>query len=493
MNAAEPPLFRRMLRSWILRGVVIFLALVYGWFAFNEWRWERKWEQYVAESRARGVKLYIGEFLPKEPIPDEENFAATPIWRQIFSVGNPDGSMSAKFKAIQAPRTKAGSGTAQPPPSAVDLPAWRASMVAAKKLTSAEDALTDGAAVLRGLEFLKPELDEIRASVKRPKVRFPVKWEEGFSVRLPHYSTFQALARFLRLSAAAKLAEGDGDGAFDDWQTGWNLARKLDDEPSLIGSLVQMSAMHIAISTMKDALNQHRWTPGQLEASQEMLAATNLIRRAIHCVSSERALLNASFEANIGKADMLAAYGGGITSPALDSVSQVVLKLRARTRNWWRQNQLWMNRFTDEELTFWDGDAELMALRPRKFGVENLSGFWVRMDLALVVYTAPIYSSTEKRFLHTHATVRMAGLACALERYRIANARYPERLEELVPQFIGKLPHDPCDGQPFRYRIVPEGYLLYSVGMDRKDDGGEVKGLRDADSGPDWRWWPPER
>lgn len=493
MNAAAPSLFRRILRSWKLRGTVLFIAVVYGWFAFNEWRWERKWQEYVAESRARGVKLFIGEFLPKEPIPDGENFAATPIWREIFSVGNPDGSMSARLTMIQMPRKKANTGEAQTPPGAVDLAGWRASMMTAKKLTPAEDALTDGAAVLRGLEFLKPEFDEIRASVKRPKVQFPVKWEEGFNARLSHYSTFQALARFFRLSAAAKLAEGDGDGAFEEWQTGWNLAKKLDSEPSLIASLVQISAMQITISTMRDAINEHRWTPAQLEASQEMLAATNPIRRAIQCISSERALLNTSFESNLGKADMLGAFGGGSTTPSLDFVAHGILKLRAQTRNWWRQNQLWMNRFTDEELTFWDGDAESMTSRPRKFDVEKLSGFWVRMDLFLAVYNGPTYTAIEKTFLQAHAMIRMAGLACALERYRIANSRYPERLEELVPQFIRKLPHDPCDGQAFRYRIVPGGYLLYSIGMDRKDDGGKVNDLRYEDIGPDWRWWSPER
>lgn len=493
MNAAEPSLFRRMLCSWKLRGALLVLALVYGWFAFNEWRWERKWQQYVAESRARGVKLFIGEFLPKEPIPDDENFAATPIWREVFSVGKMNGSIGSKLKAVQMPRTNAKNAKSQTRPARMDLAGWRASMVTAKKLTAADADLTDGAAVLRGLEFLKPEFDEIRASVKRPKVHFPVKWEDGFAAAFPHYTAFMSLSRLFAVSAAAKLSEGDAAGAFDDWKTSWALAEKLDHEPSLIAGLVQVSVMHTGIKTLWEGIDEQRWTPRQLEAIQDMLAVTNPIRRAIRCIASERALLNTGLDPNIGKAGAFGALGIGSFNGRLDSIGLGIQKLRVRTRNWWRQNQLWINRFIDEELTIWDGEAELMTPRSRQFDVHTLSGFWVQIDLGLALDTVVIYQNVECKFLHLHATIRMASLACALERFRIANARYPERLEELVPQFIGKLPHDPCDGQPFRYRITPEGYLLYSIGMDRKDDGGKVNDIRFPDLGPDWRWWSPER
>ena len=104
MPAPEPSIFRRMFRSWTVRGIVLAIAAIYGWFQFNEWRWEKKWERYVAESRARGVKMFIGEFLPKETIPDDENFAATPIWREVFAVGNMDGPIGSKLKAVPAPK-----------------------------------------------------------------------------------------------------------------------------------------------------------------------------------------------------------------------------------------------------------------------------------------------------------------------------------------------------------------------------------------------------
>ena len=167
--------------------------------------------------------------------------------------------------------------------------------------------------------------------------------------------------------------------------------------------------------------------------------------------------------------------------------------IRLRTRSWWRENQLWINRHFDEELTMWDADAEVAHPHPRQFGVSNISGFWNGIDLALAHFVVPVHESAGKKSLYLHATLRMAGLACALERFRIANGRHPERLEELTPPFIEKLPHDPCDGQPFRYRVTPESYLLYSIGTDLKDDSGKVDEIAIPQNGPDWRWWSPEQ
>jgi hypothetical protein len=85
-------------------------------------------------------------------------------------------------------------------------------------------------------------------------------------------------------------------------------------------------------------------------------------------------------------------------------------------------------------------------------------------------------------------------LVCALQRYRMAYGQYPETLDELVPQYVEKLPHDIVGGQPLKYRRADDGqFVLYSIGWNEKDDGGTValtdsKPPRvDLDKG-DWVW-----
>jgi hypothetical protein len=87
-----------------------------------------------------------------------------------------------------------------------------------------------------------------------------------------------------------------------------------------------------------------------------------------------------------------------------------------------------------------------------------------------------------------------AALACALERYRLANGQFPEKLDALVPRFISQLPHDVITGEPYKYRRTDDGqFVLYSVGWNEKDDGGVPgKELFDAKEG-DWVWqYPPQ-
>jgi hypothetical protein len=49
------------------------------------------------------------------------------------------------------------------------------------------------------------------------------------------------------------------------------------------------------------------------------------------------------------------------------------------------------------------------------------------------------------------ATLReLARVAIALEQYRAKHGKYPDRLDELVPEQLPRIPRDPRNGQPFR-------------------------------------------
>lgn len=63
--------------------------------------------------------------------------------------------------------------------------------------------------------------------------------------------------------------------------------------------------------------------------------------------------------------------------------------------------------------------------------------------------------------------------AIALRRYQLRHHHLPGTLGELVPDFLNSVPTDCMDGRPLRYRRNADGtFLLYSVGDNGKDDGG---------------------
>jgi hypothetical protein len=109
----------------------------------------------------------------------------------------------------------------------------------------------------------------------------------------------------------------------------------------------------------------------------------------------------------------------------------------------------------------------------------------------------PALGAAAKKFAFTQSSVNLARTACVLERYHLAHSEYPETLEALTPQFIDKLPHDIIGGWPLHYRRTEDGkFLLYSIGWNETDDGGQVvlknDGSVDREKG-DWVWQYPAK
>ena len=64
----------------------------------------------------------------------------------------------------------------------------------------------------------------------------------------------------------------------------------------------------------------------------------------------------------------------------------------------------------------------------------------------------------------TERKAAMAGLA--VERYRLKNGHYPNKLSDIAPEFIEEIPEDPFDGNDLRYKKLPDGFVVYSIGPD---------------------------
>jgi hypothetical protein len=80
----------------------------------------------------------------------------------------------------------------------------------------------------------------------------------------------------------------------------------------------------------------------------------------------------------------------------------------------------------------------------------------------------------------------LARTALAIERFRLPTDKLPQRLEELVPRYLPQVPIDPFDGRPIRYRRREAGYLLYSVDVDGRDDGGRERDEVNSGDPHDW-------
>jgi hypothetical protein len=120
------------------------------------------------------------------------------------------------------------------------------------------------------------------------------------------------------------------------------------------------------------------------------------------------------------------------------------------------------SRLKEPMLKQWEaGKALAERLRTRKMGA--LAYLWA-------AHLGRFHFETNLKGL---AIQRTAQAALAVERYRLANrGALPPTLDALVPTYLAAVPLDPFDDQPLRYKRMPKGFSVYSIGADLRDDGG---------------------
>jgi hypothetical protein len=113
----------------------------------------------------------------------------------------------------------------------------------------------------------------------------------------------------------------------------------------------------------------------------------------------------------------------------------------------------------------------------------------------LLQTSAPSFTNAWHATASAQTYLNECAVVCALERYHLAQGKYPEFLEALVPEYIDKIPRDIIGGGALHYsRNAPEHFTLYSIGWNEIDDGG-VR-IPDKSYVPvhgDWVWPPRNR
>ncbi len=126
---------------------------------------------------------------------------------------------------------------------------------------------------------------------------------------------------------------------------------------------------------------------------------------------------------------------------------------------------------------------------------------WLASKLGII--PPEVLASTSRRgyaglipaFMYSEMRRRMFLVACALERHRLAGGAPPDTLASLPKKLLPQIPAD-LDGQAIRFRREKDGWVVWSVGMDLKDDwNGKIPPppakIAEKDSPwhvADWQW-----
>jgi hypothetical protein len=326
------------------------------------------------------------------------------------------------------------------------------------------------------LEAAKPALAEARKLKDLPRGRYPrvSDGQRGPAVR----PAAVGVSRLLSYDVLRRGLALDADGALESCRALLNVSRSFGDD-SLV-ALFRLSLRPLGYRSLEWALAQGQPSEAALAAVQKLLADDEADLLFLLGARGFRADMDQLFEgARAGDP----AYLPGNPFERLGA-PVLVRNLRPVTL-----------RLATElvEIAKLPVEEQEREFKRRGFPKMNDTSFLAR------TYVLPKVQKVTRDLswgqLRTQTELRCAVAAVAAERYRRARGSWPDSPAALVPDYLRAVPLDPFDGQPLRYRKVGDGIVVYSIGPDRKDDGGKLDYKTPGAPGTDlgFRLWHPEK
>jgi hypothetical protein len=550
-----PPL--RRLFSWLLRRRFLVLGclvtLVALFYAIEDWRGRRAWQNYKSAWEAKGERFDWAGLAPP-PVPDDQNFFATPLWndlhlhlvetnrsmawseedrqeRIVFSIYGPKGNdapspgnwIKAQRVALGAWQTfyrgtnnwfAAGDAAQQAAaqqafrkryglePASAPLRALPPSGPTTNYFPVAKEPQAPAADVLLALSKFSENRQILIAAAARPEARFWINYDAGFAVLLPHLARIKATAQYLSLHANAALKAGDRETALQDVKLIFRLTESIRSEATVLSHLVRVATLAIALQPVWEGLADRQWTEADLKIIESELGKLDFLADYHFAMRSERAcnVWSTDFFRRAGSTE---AFGDEIWKGEAWPNELLNLLGKAGFRlipaGWFDQNKLSLCRLHEHYLQPLVGDREHPVISPAACQQARavLEHQRRRPYDMLSKMLLPSLVGISEKSARGQVFADLARVACALERCRLANGQFPDTLDALVPKFIESLPRDVINGQPLKYRRTDDGqFILYSVGWNETDDGGTVGlnkyGNWDGKQG-DWVWRYPAR
>ncbi len=510
-------LFIRWLWSWknflrFLFVVLCLITIVALFYAEENWRGKYAWQTYRAQLETKGEKLDLAALAPA-PVPDDRNFALAPLLRPAtdFSQGTNgvvwhDTNGLARLESISA-QLLPGRFTndhlvlgSLEKGTFADLPACAAFYRSNTNYPQAAADATPAETILVALGRFAPEFQQSReAADARPDCRFPTHYdmEPPWSILLPHLARMKALTTFTHVRALAELEAGRPAEAFDDLKLGLRFSDSLKGEPLLISHLVRVATLTINLQTLREGLLRHAWTDRQLAELATHLASEDLLAEYELAMRGKRAL-------GTGGLEFLSRQGFR-TNPfdylgSDDESSCTPCCGNAFPSGWFDQNMLTIARaFEDFTLPVVDARNHRVFPDVGEKGIRAVSQMRTGPYTIVAKILLPALGKAVPRSARMQTYVDEGHVASALERFRLANGKLPNALPTLTPALLTKVPTDVIDGKPLRYRLRGEGgYIIYSLGWDQTDDGGQLAWTEHEKGKPnvdvikgDWVWLMP--
>ncbi len=433
--------------SWTWRRtavVVLLLTLAalspVGWKASRYWYWRHSAAKLVkaeiARLKAAGEPLTATELHAAHDLPDGSR-ALTEKWLHVL----------AQLDSVR-PDSKSNEYRSLP-------------LVGMKRIEDLESHSLDGC-LLETEKYLRriaPQIEALLAvSLEDDEVRFPVPFERHIGALVPHAQQLRFAAQILFLQARVHAIQGNTDDLERTLSASATLPKALDNSWMMIEQLVRCAITRIACEAILDAANRGQLSPDAMLRLAKQLGELDFKRAANRAYMGERVTFWEAMDANAallsgGEADAVSwvRKAGPIDRAFL--LEAMAKAVRASQHDF---------RSAADEFNLLDQELKEMMM------LSGLERFHYLYSVLLLPQTYAAYPA----FFNQEARVRVTQASLFAHAFRLHAGRWPHSLAELIDSNSSCPIIDPFSGEHLRFHADGPTILIYSVGRDLSDDGG---------------------
>ncbi|HQR41417.1 MAG TPA: hypothetical protein PLX97_02010 [Gemmatales bacterium] len=319
------------------------------------------------------------------------------------------------------------------------------------------------------------KLPRFRAMSGASRLQFQIKnnpWDTYVPIQ-EHRETFNRFLDQFRL----ELTQGNQANALALMEDQIKVSRSLTHEPNLICYLVYLATESIAAQNVQHWLALSEPDDASLQKMQQYFTVSEDNKHWRYVILSESGGLYDMLRCLQNDPSMLSKItpspSGEWWSDPFNHFKYSVAKLQLNSP---RQTAAMMQWLFDGYQQAEKPYAEQMAFL--KQHVEKLQQEKSYLPFTAKNLMSPAWQKVLQIRMRLAAQMRCVQIALAAERFRLANQRWPSSQEELVGKYLPKLLTDPYDDKPLRYKLLPDGVVIYSIGAQipsiEKDDDGDV-------------------
>lgn len=339
----------------------------------------------------------------------------------------------------------------------------------------------------------KPTIDAACEAILSGPIRFNLIASNGSAMRLPHLALLRGLAEALCYRTVLELHDGSMDAAWTNLLAATRLVTASEPEPIEISHLIRFMEAKEVFNTTWQALQADGWSDAQLARLQQEWDGVDFFTNLSEIAAFKRA---SDADNAVRTRDMMLKSRSFLqfAMQLVRAPNNISASIRERSiesdylhHGWYEDQKDLMLYNRDLEVNLrnavrsptWAQMRQLPDVTNQvpfqsKFRLSRMQVFFnIRQTAALVLQRRG--GGLLERAAEAEADRRILLTALAIERYRAKHGTYPSTLASLAPDFLKTVPVDFMDGQPLRYRLRDDGrFLLYSVGLDCVDDGGQM-------------------